>query len=110
ILLLPFASFATPLVFFQEYRKQTPFLIRLGSLLIISTILSFGISNKAIFVDHFIAHSLFSFALCGLIFLFIISEEIIFSMLFVVTSGKGGKSNHLHFLILSTIYVGNLTL
>ena len=110
VMVIPFALFVIPLVYFHEYRKDTPLIIRLSVLILISTIIGFGINNPATFTDHFIAHSLFSFAIFGLLFIFLVSEEIIFLFLYAVTSTKGGKSNHLHFLLLSIIYLGNLTL
>lgn len=110
VLLIPFVVLVGPLVYFHEYRKSTPFIWRLGTLLVLSIALCFGMKNKALFVDHFVAHSIFSFGICTLLFLFIVAEEIIYAMLYVVTSSKGGKSNHIHFIILSLIYVGNLAL
>lgn len=110
VILIPFIAFLTPLVIFHEYKKETHFLVRLGLMITLSAGLLFGVEETALFTDHIIAHSLFGFTICGLIFLFIISEEIIFSILYVVTSGKGGKSNHVHFTILSLIYLGNLIL
>ncbi|MEQ9468639.1 MAG: hypothetical protein RLN88_14615 [Ekhidna sp.] len=110
IVFIPFVLLITPLVIFHEYKKSTPFLLRLGILLLLSSAILLGVDNSTLFTDHLIAHSLFSFAICALLFLFIISEEIIFSILYVVTSVKGGRSNHTHFLILSLIYLGDLTL
>lgn len=110
IILIPFALLISPLVIFHEYKKSTPFLVRLGIMIALSSIILFGVDQVELFTDHLIAHSLFGFTVCGLIFLFIISEEIIFSILYVVTSGKGGEKNHMHFVILSLIYLGNLIL
>ncbi|MEO9872594.1 tetratricopeptide repeat protein [Ekhidna sp.] len=110
VILLPFILLISPLVIFHEYKKTTSFFIRFVSLVFLSVILFLGIGNVTLFTDHFIAHSLFGFTICGLIFLFIISEELVFGILYVITAGKGGKSNHIHFLILSLIYLGNLAL
>ena len=110
VILIPFIGLATPLILFHEYRKNTSFIIRLLTLLLISVGIIFGISNQALFIDHFLAHSIFSFGICFLLFLLIISEEVMFALLYVVTSGKGGKSNHIHFIVLSLGYIGNLTL
>lgn len=110
VILIPFGTLVIPLIYFHEYRKRTPFLVRLGALLLLSLVLLVGVKDSTVFTDHLIAHSLYSFGICALLFFVIVSEEIIYSMLFVVTSGKGGKSNHLHFTILSLIYLGNLTL
>ncbi|MFK7954271.1 MAG: hypothetical protein AB8B73_15580 [Ekhidna sp.] len=110
VLGIPFLALAIPLIYFNEYRKRTSFLIRILTLITISVVLWFGISDTAVFTDHFIAHSLFSFVICGLLFLFIISEEIGFTLLYLVTKGRGGKGNQLHFIALSLFYLGNLTL
>ncbi|MEP1033881.1 hypothetical protein [Ekhidna sp.] len=110
VVFIPALVLIIPLVIFHEYKKSTPLLIRILTLLILSTLLLFGVKNGVLFTDHIIAHSLFGFAVCALLFLFIIAEEINFSILYVVTSGKGGKNNHVHFLILSLIYLGNLIL
>lgn len=110
VVFIPSLIIIIPLVIFHEYKKTTPLLFRLITLVSLSGALLFGIDNSVLFTDHLIAHSLFGFTICSLFFLFIISEEIIYGILHVVTAGKGGKSNHLHFLILSLIYLGNLTL
>ena len=73
-LLIPFISFVLPLVYFHEYRSKTPFSIRLLALIVVSGILfSYGSENKILFLDHIIAHSHFSLALIGLIFLLLIA-------------------------------------
>lgn len=110
IVFIPFVLLITPLVIFNEYKKDAHFLVRVGTLILLSGVVLFGVNDPILFTDHIIAHSLFSLSICVLFFLFIISEEIIFSILYVVSSGKGGQSNHIHFLILSLIYIGNLSL
>lgn len=111
VILIPFVAFVGPLFFFNEYRSKTNFLIRFATLIIVSIGISiFGISQPALFLDHFVSHSLFSFSIAGLLFLFIIAEENLFGILFFVTRGKGGKSNFQHFIILSLFYLTNLIL
>ncbi|MEP2376641.1 MAG: hypothetical protein ABJH83_10525 [Ekhidna sp.] len=110
VVFIPSIILIAPLVFFHEYKKTTPLLIRLLVLVSLSGLLLLGVNDVTLFTDHVIANSLFSLTICSLFFLFIISEEIVFSILYVITSGKGGKSNHIHFLLLSLIYLGNLTL
>ena len=109
VIVIPFALFVVPLLVFHEYKKKTHFLVRLGSLIMVSLILILGVENYSLFTDHLIAHSLFGFSICFLLFLFLLSEEIIFGILFI-TSGKGGKNNHIHFSILGLVYLGNLIL
>lgn len=110
VVLIPFLLFIIPLFLFHEFFTKSRFIVRLGVLLVLSGILLAGIDSTITFTDHFIAHSLFGFSICGLIFLFIISEEIIFGILYMSSSVKGGKNNHVHFLILSLVYLGNLTM
>lgn len=110
VLAIPFLALAIPLIYFNEYKKRVSFVTRYLILTLITAGLWFGISDITLFTDHFIAHSLFTFAICGLIFLFIISEEIGFTILYLITKGRGGKTNHLHFIALSLFYLGNLIL
>lgn len=110
VMIIFFISLAGPLVYFHEFNKKIPFAIRLGVLILVSIGICFGVNNATVFTDHFLAHSLFSFILFSLVFLALVSEEIVFTLLYVVSSSKGGKSNHLHFIVLSSIYLGNLML
>ncbi len=110
-MLIPFFAVAGPLIFFHEYRQKTSFVVRLATITLLSlTIVFFGVNEPFVFVDHLASHSLFSFAIAGLIFLLIITEENIFGVLYLVTKGKGGRSNHLHFIVLGLIYLVNLVL
>lgn len=110
-LLIPFIAIAGPLFYFHEYRAHTPFLVRLITLLALSAgIVLFGIQEPAHFLNHFMSHSLFSFSIAGLLFLILVAEENIFGILALVTNGKGGKSNHLHFIFITLIYLINLIL
>ncbi len=111
IILIPFIGFVGPLFYFHEYRPQTKFLIRFLSLVLVSALLiTFGVSEPAVFLDYFVSHSLFGFAIAGLLFLFVLAEENVFGILFLVTRVKGGKKNFQHFIILSLIYLTNLIL
>lgn len=110
-LFIPFIAIAGPLFYFHEYRAQTSFLARLITLISLSAgIVTFGVQDHGYFLNHFMSHSLFSFSIAGLLFLLIIAEENIFVILAVITNGKGGKSNHLHFIFITLIYLTNLTL
>ena len=110
IMLIPFLGFIGPLFYFHEYRPKTNFFLRFLSLLVVSIVMVFGISEPAVFLDHFVSHSLFGYSIAGLLFLFILAEENVFGILFLVTRVKGGKSNFQHFIILSLIYLVNLIL
>ncbi|MEP5613793.1 MAG: hypothetical protein ABJP45_16185 [Cyclobacteriaceae bacterium] len=111
VILIPFIAFLGPLFYFNEYRPTTKFLVRFATLVLTSAIIAvFGISQSALFLDHFVSHSLFSFSIAGLVFLFILAEENVFGILFLVTRGRGGKSNFQHFVFLSLFYLANLIL
>ena len=111
VILIPFIAFVGPLFYFNEYRPKTNFLVRFAILATISLAIGiFGISTPALFLDHFVSHSLFSFSIAGLLFLFVLAEENVFGILFIVTRGRGGKSNFQHFIILSLFYLVNLIL
>ncbi len=108
---IPFILFVGPLFYFHEYRPKINFYVRIGIFLLSSILLVFfGPTDRSLFLDHFISHSTFSFAIAGVLFLFAITEENIFAILFLVTRTKGGKSNHIHFISLSLIYLINLIL
>lgn len=109
IMLLPFLAMAGPMIYFHEFNQKVSFRTRSIILIASSAILCFGISDDLIFTNHLLAHSVFCFGICILVFLVFISEEIIFALLYVVSSSKG-KSNHIHFIILSLVYLGNLVL
>jgi len=109
IMLLPFLVIAGPLIYFHEFNRKVPLFLRIGILILLSSILCFGISDGLNFTNHLLAHSIFCFGICGLIFLLLISEEVIFGFIYVVSSSRG-KSNHFHFILLALIYLGNLVL
>lgn len=111
VILIPFLALTAPLFFFHAYRPNTRFLTRLLVLLGSSAlIVIFGINEPPVFLDHFVSHSLFTFALASVLFLFMLAEENVFGILKMVTQGKGGKNNFKHLLILSLIYLVNLIL
>ena len=107
---IPFLLISAPLIYIYEIKKNTPFIWRWISVLIAIYIASLGLEDFQIHRHHLVAHSLFSLTIGGIIFLFLISGEILFAILFFVSKNKGGKNNHLHFIFLSLIYLGNLLL
>ncbi|MEP1096284.1 MAG: hypothetical protein ABJG78_14305 [Cyclobacteriaceae bacterium] len=111
VILIPFITILGPLFYFNEYMPTAKFLVRFLTLILASAAIAvFGISQPALFLDHFVSHSLFSFSIAGLLFLFILAEENVFGILFLVTRGRGGKSNFQHFIFLSLFYLSNLIL
>ena len=110
LILLPFVLFIVPLLIFHEYKKATPFLVRFIVMLAASGILLLGVDNTELFTNHIMAHSLFSFSIVVLLFLFVVSEEILFGILYLSTTSRVGRKNHIHFILLSLVYLLNLTL
>ena len=110
VMLVPFVMFLVPLVYFHEYNKSTSLILRLSVLIVLSAVLVLGVGDPKLFTDHFIAHSIFGFSIIALLYIFLVAEELVFLFLYAVTSTKGGKSNHLHFIFISLIYLSNLTL
>jgi len=111
VILIPFITIVGPLFYFNEYRPATKFFVRFITLVLASAAITiFGISEPALFLDHFVSHSLFSFSIAGLLFLFILAEENIFGIVFIITRGRGGKSNFQHFIFLTLFYLANLIL
>jgi hypothetical protein len=111
VIVIPFLAFIAPLFYFHEYRPKTGFLTRIVTLVTLSVVfVLFGVNERDVFLDHFTSHSLFSFSIAGILFLFLIAEENIFGVLLIVTKGKGGKNNLRHFILLSSIYLLNLIL
>jgi len=109
IMLLPFLTIAGSLIYFHQFNRKVPLFLRIVTLLLISSTLCLGISDGLHFTNHLLAHSVFCFGICGLIFLLLIAEEVIFGFLYIISSSKG-KNNHFHFILLSLIYLGNLVL
>jgi hypothetical protein len=58
--------------------------------------------------DQFITGSYYGLIALTLIFIFIIAEENIFGILYLITQSKGGRNNHLHFTAFCFSYLGIL--
>ena len=109
--IIPFLLLVGPLYFFHGFYPKAGFFVRFSAFILSTVIIVvLGVADHRVFLDHIQAHSVFTFGIAGVIFLFIISEEIIFAILYLVTLGKGGNSNHIHFMILCLIYLANLAL
>lgn len=58
--------------------------------------------------EQFITGSYYGLIALTLIFIFILAEENIFGILYLVTKSKGGRNNHLHFSAFCIFYLGIL--
>ncbi len=88
--------------FFPEVNSLFRFI---GFCLIIGLIVFFAQVPAQALIDQFTAHSYFGLVIVALIFLFLIAEENVFAILYLITKTKGGKHNHLHFIVFSLVYL-----
>lgn len=59
---------------------------------------------------YWLANATFGLSVFSVLFIFLISEEIIFLILYFITKSKGGTHNEKHFLIFGAVYILYLTL
>lgn len=99
--------FVVPTYLFHAFFTEVSLSIRFVVFALLSAgIVYFGGVPHQALVDQFTVGSHFGLALIGLLFLFLIAEENVFAILFLITKSKGGKNNHLHFIVFSLVYLG----
>ncbi|WP_421893689.1 hypothetical protein [Marinoscillum sp.] len=98
-----------PAYLFHAFIKGVDFGWRLLSFVLLSVgvIIFAGVETIAL-QEQFIAGSYFGMIALALIFLFLIAEENVFAILYLITQSKGGRSNHVHFSVFSFVYLGIL--
>lgn len=98
-----------PAYLFHAFVKGVDFGWRLLSFVLLSAGIVFfsGVETVAL-QEQFIAGSYFGMIALALVFLFLIAEENVFAILFLITQSKGGRSNHVHFSVFSFVYLGIL--
>jgi Tfp pilus assembly protein PilF len=95
-----------PAYYFHAFRETTSFAIRWVFIFLFSSIiLALFQWNAPEFYLYFAGHGTFGFAILSVAFIFLISEEIIFLVLYSITRTKGGANNEKHLLIFSTVYL-----
>ena len=101
-----FLAFTIPAYLFQAYYTGTSLLIRamVFVLIILGLVGSLHLTS-GISLTYLQAGTNTGFAILALVFVFLISEEIVFGVLQVVTQGNG-KGNEKHFILISLIYLG----
>ncbi|MBO9701474.1 MAG: hypothetical protein J7604_14790 [Sporocytophaga sp.] len=104
-----------PSYYFQAFKKNTAFSIRLGVFTIITLILGIIIGKFSDVSNPFYYMANFGIAVpiaLTMLFLFLISFEIINSFVFLTAGSKNmsGKNSILNFIIISALYLGNLLL
>jgi hypothetical protein len=99
-----------PGYFFHAFRPQTSFLARWLVLMALPlAYLLTGLWGNTSDILFLIGSSHIGIAILVCILLFLIAEEVIFLLLYLITQTRGGSNNHVHFLVLSFFYLGMLT-
>lgn len=72
----------------------------------------FGFLNTidSAFHVYWLSNATFALAIFTMLFIFLVSEEIVYLILYFITKSKGGKNNEKHFLIFGGAYVIYLAL
>ncbi len=100
-----FLAYLLPSYVFQAFWKiKISYRILLLNLITLIIWFSIGI-NSEILIDHLVTNSYFSFQILAIIFLFIVAEEIIFGILFMVSRVKGSQNSEKHFTIFGFTYL-----
>jgi len=109
IILLPFLVLVGVAFLFQSYFKESIFVVRLvaisSAIALLILCIPDGMSG---FTNHFFGQSAVSFMLLVFLFLALISEELLFGLLYLLTRTRGAKGNQKHLFLLGGIYVVNL--
>ena len=77
------------------------------ALIVAATVILSGI-DPIVFTNQLMLGSYVPMVILVLLFIFVIAEENVLAILYLVTRSKGGNSNHLHFTVFSVIYLGIL--
>ncbi len=108
-------AYLVPSYYFQAFKKDTAFSVRLGVFTAITLVLSIIVGKFSEVVTPFYYMANFGIAVpiaLTILFLFLISFEIINSFVFLTAGSKNmaGKNSILNFIIISALYLGNLLL
>lgn len=102
--------FVGPGYAFHAFFKETGFLLRLITFLLIIALLGFVLNSQAPFLLSYLkANTIYGFSVVSFLFVAFIAEEIIFLILYIVTQAKG-KGNERHFILVGVVYLGFVTL
>ncbi len=105
ILLLPLGT----TFLFQAFFTRRPFWVRWLVIMGVSwPIVYLAPVTVADFTFYFFTQATLDLGIVLLIMLLLISEELLFGLVYLLTMSKGSTNNHQHFLILGGLYVLNL--
>ena len=96
-----------PSYYFHAFKQEINFLTKWLVIFSISLVpLVIGFNQSPFFATHFLANSYFTSVVLAVFGIFLVSEEIIFAILYLTTQSKGSRNNEKHFVFLSIIFIG----
>lgn len=109
VVLVPFGVLTGIAYLFQSYFKHSIFLVRIGGILgAMALLLIFIPGGISEFTNHFNGYGIIPLMLLVFFFLAMISEELLFGMLYLLTRTRGARGNEKHLLLLGGLYIVNL--
>ncbi len=100
-----------PTYYFHAFNPKPSFLKRWFVLVLITvSFLSLCVKENPQFLEGFIAGSHLGIATLTFIFICFIAEEILFTLLYILTQTRGSANNLKHLIIFSILYLGGLGL
>lgn len=109
VMLIPFIILIGAAYLFQSHFKHATFLVRiggvLGAMIVLIVFLPRGILE---FTNHFFGFGLMPLMLVVFVFLAMISEELLFGLLYLLTRTKGARGNEKHLFLLGGLYIISL--
>jgi len=109
VVLLPLIGIIGLGYYFHAFNTEASLVLRIVSILLVEGVLSYFIWSQPVeFAYHFFGNGLVPLMLLVFVFIAIVSEEILFGLLYVLTRSKGARGNEKHWLILGGIYIVNV--
>lgn len=99
-------AYLLPAYLFHAFLPNSKLVWRLFTFIVITaSIVFFSSTNLIALQEQFVTGSYTGLMILTLFLLFIIAEEVLFGILILITRSRGGKNNHIHFLIFSVAYL-----
>ncbi|MFY0689630.1 MAG: hypothetical protein JXQ90_20835 [Cyclobacteriaceae bacterium] len=97
-----------PAYYFHAFKPTLSVLVKTVGILIPSSLMLIAVImvNGVDAVHYFNANTLIAGGILTTLFVFVIAEEIIFLILYIITQSRGGTNNEKHFLIFGLVYLG----
>ncbi len=109
VILIPFVSLIGIAYLFQTYLTSTTFIVRiLGIIGVLTLLVVFIPEGIGEFTNHFFGHAIIPLMLLVFLFLAMVSEELLFGLLYLLTRTRGARGNEKHLFLLGGIYIVNL--